>query len=93
MGKVLSGVGASGSTRADDNASEGAIALLRVTLNGEPREVPAGTTVAELLALLGATGKPCAVEIDRVIVPRSAHATRPLAAGNAIEVVSFVGGG
>ncbi|MGQ0551728.1 MAG: sulfur carrier protein ThiS [Planctomycetota bacterium] len=88
MGEVLSGQ----PVRAD-GSREGATTLLRVTLNGEPRELPAGTTVAELLALLGATGKPCAVEIDRVIVPRSAHATRSITAGNAIEVVSFVGGG
>jgi sulfur carrier protein len=68
-------------------------APLRVTVNGEPRELPAGTTVAELLSQVAPPGKPCAVEVNREIVPRSAHATQPLHEGDAIEVVSFVGGG
>jgi sulfur carrier protein len=68
----------------------GALAIL---VNGEPATVPAGTTVADLLAARGATGKPCAVEINRAIVPRSQHAARALADGDAVEIVSFVGGG
>ena len=67
--------------------------VVRVTVGGEPREVAAGTTVAQLLASLGAAGRPCAVEINRTIVPRAAHADRRLADGDAIEVVGFVGGG
>ena len=66
---------------------------MSVTVGGQPRELPAGTTVAELLAALGAAGHPCAVEINREIVPRAAHATHRLADGDAIEIVGFVGGG
>lgn len=68
-------------------------APLRVTVNGEPRELPAGTTVAALLARLAPPGRPCAVEVNREIVPRSQHAARALAEGDAVEIVSFVGGG
>jgi sulfur carrier protein len=68
-------------------------ATVRVTVNGHPRELPAGTTVAELLQRVGATGRPCAVEIGHTIVPRSLHATHRLADGDSIEVVGFVGGG
>jgi len=64
-----------------------------VTVNGEARELAPGTTVAELLARIAPPGRPCAVEIDRQIVPRSAHATRTLREGEAVEVVGFVGGG
>ena len=67
--------------------------VVRVTVGGQPREVAAGTTVADLLAALGAAGRPCAVEINHEIVPRAAHAGRRLADGDAIEVVGFVGGG
>ncbi|HEX5009093.1 MAG TPA: sulfur carrier protein ThiS [Planctomycetota bacterium] len=66
---------------------------MRVTLNGEPRELPAGATVADLVAPLAPTGRPCAVEVNREIVPRSTHAARTLHDGDAIEVVGFVGGG
>jgi sulfur carrier protein len=68
-------------------------AVVRVTVNGEPRELPAGATVADLVARLAAPGRPCAVEINREIVPRSAHAVHALREGDAIEVVGFVGGG
>ena len=68
-------------------------AVVRVTVNGEPRELPAGATVADLVARLAATGRPCAVEVNREIVPRSAHALRALHDDDAIEIVGFVGGG
>ena len=68
-------------------------ALLHVTVSGQAREVAAGTTVEHLLAALGAAGKPCAVEVNREIVSRSAHATHTLHEGDAIEIVGFVGGG
>jgi sulfur carrier protein len=66
---------------------------LRVTIAGEPRALAEGTTVAELLATLGLAGRPCAVEINRTIVPRSAHAAHQLREGDAVEIVGFVGGG
>ena len=68
-------------------------AALRLTVNGEPRELPAGSTVADLVARFTAPGRPCAVEVNREIVPRSQHAARALAEGDAVEVVGFVGGG
>ena len=68
-------------------------AVVRVTLNGEPRELPAGATVADVVARLAAPGRPCAVEVNREIVPRSAHALRALRDDDAIEIVGFVGGG
>ena len=70
-----------------------AAAPVRVTVNGEARELPAGSTVADLLARVAAPGRPCAVEVNREIVPRSQHAARALAEGDAVEVVGFVGGG
>ena len=69
-------------------------ATLSVSVNGQPRELAAGTTVAALLATLAPASKgPCAVEVNREIVPRSQHAARVLAEGDRVEIVSFVGGG
>lgn len=64
-----------------------------VTVNGEARELPDGTSVAALLADLAVPTAACAVEVNREVVPRSAHDGRLLKAGDAIEIVSFVGGG
>lgn len=64
-----------------------------VTINGESREVPTDLTVTELVAHLGLAAGPVAVEVNREIVPRAEHAGRRISAGDAIEIVHFVGGG
>ena len=64
-----------------------------VVINGQPRQLPDGTTVAALIGELGLSGKPVAVERNREVVPRAQHATTVLAAGDRLEVVTFVGGG
>ena len=66
---------------------------LSVRVNGEPRTLPAGTSVAELIQLLGLEGRKLAVAIDRHVVPRSQYAMHPLADGNHIEILEAVGGG
>jgi sulfur carrier protein len=66
---------------------------LRIEVNGEPREVPMGASVADLLGLLNLAAPKVAVERNLEIVPRSAWASTPLAAGDRLEVVHFIGGG
>ena len=66
---------------------------MRVEVNGDTHEVPAGTTVTALLTLLGVGGGPVAVERNRQIVPRATHGTTQLEDGDQLEVVQFVGGG
>jgi sulfur carrier protein len=62
-------------------------------VNGEPRTLTEGTSVAELIELLGLEGRKLAVAIDRQVVPRSQYRTRQLAAGNRVEILEAVGGG
>jgi thiamine biosynthesis protein ThiS len=64
-----------------------------VVLNGKPRAVADGLTVAGLLAELGLDPRTVAVERNLEIVPRSAYANEALAEGDRLEVVTFVGGG
>ena len=66
---------------------------MEVIVNGSSREIPEGLTVKELVAHLGLSDGPVAVEVNREIVPRAEHATRPVASGDTIEIVHFVGGG
>lgn len=66
---------------------------MQVTVNGSEREVPDELTVRDLVVHLGLGHGPVAVEVNREIVPRAEHATRRVAAGDAIEIVHFVGGG
>jgi len=64
-----------------------------VVINGKSRSVPTGQTVATLIGELGLADRRVAVERNREVVPRADHATTVLAAGDRLEIVTFVGGG
>ena len=64
-----------------------------VTINGEPREVPAGLTVAGLLRHLGINPDRVAVERNLEILPRAGWEETPVQTGDRYEIVQFVGGG
>lgn len=66
---------------------------IAVVVNGERREIPSGLTLAQALPLLAAPREGFAVERNGAVVPRSAHGATPLADGDRLEVVTFVGGG
>lgn len=66
---------------------------MTITVNGEQRQVEPGTTVADLVEQLGLAGKPCAAEVNRDLVPKREHASRALAEGDRVELVTLVGGG
>lgn len=65
---------------------------MKLTVNGEAREVEAATVEA-LVAELGLDGRKVAVERNLEIVPKSTYAAQALTDGDRIEVVQFVGGG
>lgn len=67
--------------------------MLDITINGEARQFPEALTVTGLTDALGLTGKRIAVEKNGEIVPKSQHATTPLASGDRLEIVVAVGGG
>lgn len=62
-------------------------------MNGERRTVPAGATIAALLEALELSCEHVAVERNQEIVPRSAYQQTDLSEGDALEIVTFVGGG
>ena len=66
---------------------------LNVTLNGEARQIPPASSVADLLTGLGLDPAKIAVERNLEIVPRSRYAETWLASGDALEIVHFIGGG
>jgi len=68
-------------------------ATIAITINGEPRELRAPATVADLLGAVGLDPRKVAVERNLEIVPRSTYAATALAAGDRLEVVHFIGGG
>lgn len=65
---------------------------MKVKINGEPREVAAGT-VWTLLEELGLHPQGSIVERNREIVDRDAYQETRLAEGDVLELVRLVGGG
>ena len=68
---------------------------MQVVVNGERREFPAGTTVADVVAAFpGAPGgRGLAVALDGEVVPRGEWAATELSEGKGIEIVVAVQGG
>jgi thiazole synthase len=66
---------------------------LRITVNGELRTAPAGTTVAALIDQLGMQAARVAVERNQDVVPRRTWTEALLGDGDKVEIVAFVGGG
>jgi len=64
-----------------------------IVVNGQPRDIAATLTVAELLEQLAIPLRGVAVEINGQIVARSRHAEHIVAAGDCLEIVSLVAGG
>lgn len=66
---------------------------MKVTVNGEPREVPPDATVRTLIETLGLAGKACAAEVNAELVPFRRHSETALHEGDRVEIVTLVGGG
>ena len=67
---------------------------VRVTVNGEPRELAAGTTLAALLRAHDLDPRLVVVERNRAILrDRESFGSLSLGDGDVLELVHFVGGG
>ena len=66
--------------------------MITITVNGEARELQDGTTLRALVAQFNLTPEKVAIELNRRLV-RSEKYDTPLATGDEIEIVTFVGGG
>jgi len=66
---------------------------LSVRINGEHRRVAGGTSIAEMINLIGLDPARVAVERNLEIVPRSTLAEVCVEDGDDYEIVHFVGGG
>jgi thiamine biosynthesis protein ThiS len=64
-----------------------------IRVNGAPRRVPGGISVADLARTLGLEPAKVAVERNLEIVPRSTLAAVAVEDGDEYEIVTFVGGG
>ena len=66
---------------------------MNIILNGQPHQVDAAITVAELIDGLEIPRRGYAVEVNGTLVPRKSHDDYRLAANDRLEIVTLVGGG
>ncbi|MGH9165551.1 MAG: sulfur carrier protein ThiS [Acidimicrobiales bacterium] len=66
---------------------------MRVTANGDAVELPAGSSVVDLLEVLGLGARWVLVERNGVAVARADLASTALAEGDRLELVRAVAGG
>ena len=65
----------------------------QVKLNGEPRELSDGATVAEAVAQVTDLTSGVAAAVNGDVLPRGSWAATPLRDGDQVEVVTAVQGG
>ena len=66
---------------------------MKATINGESRDVGAGTTLERILADLEIPPKGTAVAVNDRVVPRTEHAKYTVREGDRIEIIVAVAGG
>ena len=66
---------------------------MRITVNGESKDVPEGTTLEALIRLLALAPERLAVEFNREVLRRALWDSTTLSEGDRVEIVHFVGGG
>ena len=66
---------------------------MNVYVNGEEKNYPDNSSVAEVVDAMGLTGKKIAIELNKEILPFQNYATQQLQAGDCLEVVHAIGGG
>ena len=62
-------------------------------VNGEPRDIPAGHTIADLLVDIGLRMSGIAVAVEQRVVPPEQFADVAITPGRRIGIVRAVGGG
>jgi thiamine biosynthesis protein ThiS len=66
---------------------------VKATVNGEPCDLPCGTTVARLLERLGVTRSGIAVAKNDRVVRRAEYESSEIADGDTVEIIKAVAGG
>jgi sulfur carrier protein len=64
-----------------------------ITVNGEPRDLPRGVTLADLVGQLTESPRGVAAAVNGEVVPRRAWPATPLSDRDTVEVVTAVQGG
>ncbi|MFE3605805.1 sulfur carrier protein ThiS [Streptomyces goshikiensis] len=66
---------------------------MTISVNGEPREIAAGTTLEAVVATLTAAPAGVAAALNETVVPRGQWPATPVGEGDRVEILTAVQGG
>jgi len=66
---------------------------VKLSINGEQRELDTAANLAELISELGLAERRVAVELNRKVIRRECWIDTKIVDNDEIEIVQFVGGG
>jgi len=66
---------------------------MKITLNGDPKELPTPLTVQALLDSLGIPGGRVACEVNLKIIRRAQYPSTTIQEGDTVEIIQAIGGG
>ena len=66
---------------------------MQIYVNGEEKQIPEATDMAQLIAMMDLTGQRIAVEVNEELVPRSSFTQHRLKEADRVEIIHAVGGG
>lgn len=66
---------------------------MTITLNGKTHEIPANSSLTDLIQQLGLTGKPVVIELNRLAIFSRDYATTMIPENAVIEIVTLAAGG
>ena len=66
---------------------------MKITCNGETKEIPLNTTLVSFIADMDLNPDTVVAECDGRIIKRDEYGTLVLQEGNVLELIRFVGGG
>ncbi|MDG1872642.1 MAG: sulfur carrier protein ThiS [Mariniblastus sp.] len=66
---------------------------MEIIVNGDPHQIPQGTSIADLLMQFKLNPCALAIEVNQELKPRNVHRATFLSDGDVLEIVTLVGGG
>jgi sulfur carrier protein len=67
--------------------------MIRIQVNSEDRQIPDGTSMAQLIEMLDLGDRRIAVEVNAELVPRSTFEGHLLTDKDKVEIIQAIGGG
>jgi sulfur carrier protein len=66
---------------------------MEIIVNGKPETLPDNATAEDLITRHDLAEQACAVEVNKVLVPKKRRSEHILKEGDRVEIVTLVGGG